>query len=128
LFGYLRLARAMRFVSKSVMIGFVNALSIMIFMAQLPELWDVAWLTYPMVAATLAIIYLLPRITTTVPSPLVAIVVLSIVTVVFGFDQLRTVSDMGELPSSLPVFLIPDIPLNLETLRIILPYALPLAV
>jgi SulP family sulfate permease len=127
-FGYLRLGRVMRFVSKSVMIGFVNALAILIFMAQLPELRDVAWLTYPMVAIALAIIYLLPRVTTNIPSPLVAIVVLSIVTVAFGFDQLRTVSDMGQLPSTLPVFLLPDIPLNLETLRIILPYALPLAV
>jgi SulP family sulfate permease len=126
--GYLKLGRVMRFVSRSVMIGFVNALAILIFMAQLPELRNVDWLTYPMFAAALAIIYLLPRITTAIPSPLVAIVVLSVVTVVFGFDQVRTVSDMGELPSSLPIFLIPDIPLNLETLRIILPYAIPLAI
>lgn len=128
IFGYLRLGRVMRFVSRSVMIGFVNALAILIFLAQLPELRDVAWLTYPMVAIALAIIYLLPRLTTTIPSPLVAIVILSIVTVAFGFDQLRTVSDMGELPSTLPMFLLPDIPFNFETLRIILPYALPLAV
>ncbi len=125
--GALRLARLMRFVSRSVMTGFVNALAILIFLAQLPELRDVNWLTYPMVAAALAIIYLLPRITRAVPSPLIAIVVLTIVSVVFGLDQLRTVSDMGELPSSLPMFLLPDIPLNLGTLMIILPYALPLA-
>lgn len=125
--GILKLGRVMRFVSRSVMLGFVNALAILIFMAQLPELRDVNWLTYPMVAAALAIIYLLPRISTVVPSPLIAIVMLSVVSVAFGFDQLRTVSDMGELPDSLPVFLIPDIPLNLETLKIILPYAIPLA-
>jgi SulP family sulfate permease len=126
--GVLKLGRVMRFVSRSVMTGFVNALAILIFLAQLPELRDVAWLTYPMVAAALAIIYLLPRFTRAVPSPLVAIVVLTIVSVLFGFDQLRTVSDMGELPSSLPMFLLPDIPLNLDTLKIILPYAIPLAV
>jgi SulP family sulfate permease len=125
--GVLKLGRVMRFVSRSVMTGFVNALAILIFLAQVPELRDVAWLTYPMVGAALAIIYLLPRLTKTVPSPLIAIIVLTIVSVVFGFDQLRTVSDMGELPSSLPMFLLPDIPLNLDTLLIILPYALPLA-
>ncbi|MCC6704264.1 MAG: SulP family inorganic anion transporter, partial [Thermomicrobiales bacterium] len=126
--GYLKLGRVMRFVSRSVMIGFVNALAILIFLAQLPELRGVNWLTYPMVAAALAIIYLLPRVFKGVPSPLIAIIVLSIVTVAFGLDELRTVGDMGELPSSLPIFLIPDIPLNLETLRIILPYAIPLAI
>ncbi len=125
--GYLGFARVMRFVSNSVMTGFVNALAILIFLAQLPELRGVSWQTYPIVAAGLAIIYLLPRVTTAVPSPLVSIVILTIVTVTFGID-VRTVSDMGELPSSLPVFLIPDVPFNLETLRIILPYAVPLAV
>ena len=125
--GYLKLGRVMRFVSRSVMTGFVNALAILIFLAQLPELRGVNWQTYPMAAAGLAIIYLLPRLTTAVPSPLVCIVALSAVSVAFGLD-LRTVSDMGELPSSLPAFLIPNIPLNLDTLGIILPYAVPLAV
>ena len=125
--GVLGLARVMRFVSNSVMTGFVNALAILIFWAQMPELWKVSWQTYPMVAAGLAIIYLLPRMTTAVPSPLVSILLLTAVSVIFGLD-VRTVGDMGELPSSLPIFLIPDIPLNLETLRIILPYSLPLAV
>jgi SulP family sulfate permease len=125
--GVSGLARVMRFVSNSVMTGFVNALAILIFMAQLPELRGVGWETYAMVAAGLAIIYLLPRITTAVPSPLISILVLTAVTIAFGLD-VRTVGDMGELPSSLPVFLIPDIPLNLETLMIILPYSLPLAV
>jgi SulP family sulfate permease len=125
--GVLGLAQVMRFVSNSVMTGFVNALAILIFLAQLPELQGVGWQTYPMVATGLAIIYLLPRITTAVPSPLISIVVLTGVTIAFGLD-VRTVSNMGELPSSLPVFLLPDIPLNLETLTIILPYAVPLAI
>lgn len=124
--SFLRLARLMRFISRSVMTGFVNALAILIFWAQVPELHDVSWQTYPMLAAGLAIIYLLPRLTTVVPSPLISIVVLTIVSVTFGLD-LHTVSDMGELPSSLPSFLIPDVPFNFETLKIILPYAIPLA-
>jgi SulP family sulfate permease len=125
--GLLGAARVMRFVSNSVMTGFVNALAILILLAQVPELRGVSWQTYPMLAAGLAIIYLFPRVTKVVPSPLVSILVLTVVSVVFGLD-VRTVSDMGELPSSLPTFLIPDVPLNLETLRIILPYSLPLAI
>ena len=120
--GLLKLSFVMRFVSRSVMTGFVNALAILIFMAQLPELIGVPPLTYVMIAGGLAIIYLLPRVTNAVPSPLVCIIVLTIITIVLGLD-LRTVGDMGELPSTLPVFLIPDIPLNLETLQIILPYS-----
>ena len=120
--GLLKLSFVMRFVSRSVMTGFVNALAILIFMAQLPELIGVPPLTYIMIAAGLAIIYLLPRVTNAVPSPLVCIIVLTIITIALGLD-LRTVGDMGELPSTLPVFLIPDIPLTLETLQIILPYA-----
>ncbi|HTE19835.1 MAG TPA: SulP family inorganic anion transporter [Armatimonadota bacterium] len=124
--GLLHLDTVMRFVSRSVMTGFVNALAILIFMAQLPELQNVSWQTYPMVAGGLAIIYLLPRVTKAVPSPLISIVVLTILSVVLQLN-VRTVSDMGQLPSSLPVFLIPQIPLNLETLQNILPYALALA-
>ena len=124
--GIAKLGYVMRFVSKSVMTGFVNALAILIFMAQLPELIGVPWLTYVMVAAGLAIIYLFPLITKAVPSPLVTIVVLTAITVFFGFD-LRTVGDMGALPDTLPVFLIPDIPLTLETLWIILPYSVAVA-
>ncbi|MDP1732452.1 MAG: SulP family inorganic anion transporter, partial [Devosia sp.] len=97
-----------------------------IFLAQLPELTNVSWLTYVMVAAGLAIIYLFPRLTRAIPSPLVCIVALTAISVVFQFD-LRTVGDMGELPSTLPVFLIPQIPLTLETLMIILPYSLGVA-
>jgi len=124
--GLLKLGYVMRFVSRSVMTGFVNALAILIFMAQLPELTHVPYLTYVMVAAGLAIIYLLPRVTKTVPSPLVCIVVLTAISMGLGLD-LRTVGDMGELPSTLPVFLIPQIPLNLETLLIILPYSAAVA-
>ena len=124
--GLLKLGYVMRFVSKSVMTGFVNALAILIFMAQLPELIDVPPLTYVMVAAGLAIIYLFPRITTAIPSPLVTIVVLTAVSLALGLD-LRTVGDMGDLPDTLPVFLIPQIPFNLETLMIILPYSVGVA-
>lgn len=125
--GFLKLGYVMRFVSRSVMTGFVNALAILIFMAQIPELVGVPSLTYVMVAAGLAIIYLFPYLTKAVPSPLVALVVLTAVAVWFGLD-LRTVGDMGELPSTLPIFLIPDIPLTFETLMIILPYSAAVAV
>ncbi len=125
--GLLKLGYAMRFVSKSVMTGFVNALAILIFMAQLPELTNVPWLTYVMVAGGLAIIYLLPRLTKAVPSPLICILVLTAISLYFGLE-LRTVGDMGELPSTLPVFMLPDVPLNLETFMIILPYSAAVAV
>ena len=125
--GVLKLAFVMRFVSRSVMTGFVNALAILIFMAQLPELIDVPVLTYVLVAAALAIIYGLPLLTKAVPAPLVAIVVLTGVVFVTGMD-VRTVGDMGALPDTLPMFLIPDIPLTLETLQIILPYSVAIAV
>ena len=127
--GLLSLGKVMRYVSKSVMTGFVNALAILIFMAQLPELdpRNVTWLTYLLVAAGLAIIYLFPYVTRAIPSPLVTIVVLTSLTWVLGLD-VRTVGDMGALPDTLPVFLIPDIPLNLETLWIILPYSVAVAV
>ena len=125
--GWVRLGELMRFVSRSVVTGFVNALAILIFMAQLPELIDVPYAVYGMAAAGLGIIYGLPLITRAVPSPLVAIVLLTAVSIYFGID-VRTVGDMGDLPSTLPVFLIPDIPLNFETLEIIFPYAVTLMV
>ena len=124
--GFLRLDMLMQYVSRSVITGFVNALAILIFIAQLPQLMGVTWVTYAMVAGGLAIIYLFPRITKAVPSPLVAIVVLTIVSV-YGGLTVNTVGDMGQLPSALPFFLLPDVPLTLETLRIILPYALTMA-
>ncbi|PWC39374.1 SulP family inorganic anion transporter [Azospirillum sp. TSO35-2] len=125
--GFLRLGALMRFVSKSVMTGFVNALAILIFLAQVPELIGVPKLTYALVAAGLGIIYLLPRLTRAVPSALVSILVLTAVSIALGLD-VRTVGDMGELPSTLPVFLLPDIPPTLDTLRIILPYSAGIAV
>jgi SulP family sulfate permease len=124
--GFLRVGYLMRFISKSVMTGFVNALAILIFLAQLPELINVPALTYVMLAGGLAIIYLLPLITRMVPSPLICIIALTAISVFLGLD-LRTVGDMGELPSTLPIFLIPDIPLNIETFLIILPYSAAVA-
>ncbi len=125
--GVLQLGSLMRFVSRSVITGFVNALAILIFMAQLPELIGMSWVVYAMAAAGLAIIYGLPYITRAVPSPLVCIVVLTGVAIHLGLD-IRNVGDMGELPDSLPVFLLPDVPLTFETLRVIFPYAATLAV
>ncbi|MEO1909418.1 MAG: SulP family inorganic anion transporter [Paracoccus sp. (in: a-proteobacteria)] len=129
--GMLRLGFVMRFVSKSVMTGFVNALAILIFMAQLPELDlatpGVTWFTYLLVAASLAIIYLFPYLTKAIPSPLVTIVVMTALAMLLGWD-VRTVGDMGALPDTLPIFLLPDVPLNLETLRIILPYSVAVAI
>ncbi len=125
--GWIRLGALMRFVSRSVVTGFVNALAILIFMAQLPELTNVSWHVYAMTAAGLGIIYLFPYVTRAIPSPLVTIVVLTAVAIVLDLD-IRTVGDMGELPDSLPVFLLPDVPLNLETLAIIFPYSLTLMV
>ncbi|UAW98657.1 SulP family inorganic anion transporter [Halopseudomonas nanhaiensis] len=128
--GYLKLGSLMRFVSRSVVTGFVNALAILIFMAQLPELTNVTWHVYAMTAGGLAIIYLfpyVPKIGRAIPSPLVCIVVLTVLAAYLGLD-IRTVGDMGELPSTLPVFLLPQIPLTFETLMIIFPYSAALAV
>ncbi|MBK8991584.1 MAG: SulP family inorganic anion transporter [Gammaproteobacteria bacterium] len=125
--GWVRLGALMRFVSRSVVTGFVNALAILIFMAQLPELTNVTWHVYAMTAAGLTIIYGWPYITRAIPSPLVTIVVLTVVAIIMDLD-IRTVGDMGALPDSLPVFLLPDVPLNLETLAIIFPYSLTLMV
>ncbi|HDY97556.1 MAG TPA: SulP family inorganic anion transporter [Pseudomonas sabulinigri] len=128
--GYLRLGSLMRFVSRSVVTGFVNALAILIFMAQLPELTDVTWHVYAMTAAGLGVIYLfpyVPKIGKVIPSPLVCILSLTAVAIYLGLD-IRTVSDMGALPDTLPIFLWPDVPLNLDTLLIILPYSAALAV
>ena len=128
--GYLKLGNLMSFVSRSVVTGFVNALAILIFMAQLPELTNVTWHVYAMTAAGLGIIYLfplLPVIGKAIPSPLICIVVLTGVALLIGLD-IRTVGDMGQLPDTLPIFLWPDVPLNLDTLMIVLPYAVSLAV
>jgi SulP family sulfate permease len=124
--GWLRIGSVMRFVSRSVMTGFVNALAILIFMAQLPEFKGAGWMMYAMVAAGLAIIYGLPRFTKLVPSPLVAIVVLTAVSMIWKLD-VRHVGDLGELPSTLPIFLWPEVPLTFATLKIIFPYAAAIA-
>jgi SulP family sulfate permease len=124
--GVARIGHIMRFVSRSVMTGFVNALAILIFMAQLPEFKGAGVTVYAMVAAGLAIIYLFPRITNAVPSPLIAIIVLTAASLIWKLD-VRHVGDLGELPSTLPVFLWPQVPLNLATLWIILPYSLGIA-
>ncbi|MGI5309185.1 SulP family inorganic anion transporter [Rheinheimera sp. WS51] len=128
-FGIFKLGDLMRFVSRSVVTGFVNALAILIFMAQMPELVGQhgSTMVYGMTALGLLIIYLFPYITKKIPSPLICIIVLTSIALYFGMD-IRTVADMGELPDTLPVFLWPEVPLNLETLKIILPYALALAV
>ncbi len=123
----LRLNTLMRFVSRSVVTGFVNALAILIFLAQLPELIGMPWTVYAVCAAGLGIIYLLPLLTKAVPSPLVAIIVLTAACIWLGLD-IRTVGDMGDLPDSLPVFLFPDIPFTWETLEILLPVSATLAV
>ncbi|MFH0261509.1 SulP family inorganic anion transporter [Vibrio barjaei] len=128
--GWLKLGNLMRFIAKSIITGFINALAILIFMAQLPELTDVTWHVYALTLAGLGIIYLLPlipKIGKALPSPLVCIVAITLISTYLGFD-VRTVGDMGELPNTLPVFLLPDIPFNLETLHIIFPYSLALAV
>ena len=125
--GVLKLGSLLRFVSRSVMTGFVNALAILIFMAQLVEFEGAGWQMYAMVALGLAIIYIFPRLTKVVPSPLVAIVVLTVLSLTTNLG-IRTVGDMGALPSTLPNFLLPNVPFSLETLFIILPYALTLTV
>ena len=123
--GFLRLGSLMRFVSRSVVTGFVNALAILIFLAQLPEFEGAGIQMYGMVVLGLAIIYILPRFTKVFPSPLVSIITITVITIYFGMD-LRTVGNMGELPSTLPIFLLPDIPLTLDALSVIFPYSLTL--
>ncbi len=124
--GLLRLDLLMQFVSRSVITGFVNALAILIFLAQVPQLVGVSWHSYAMIAGGLAIIYLLPRLTKTVPSPLVAIIVLATLSIALDLP-VRTVGDMGRLPQGLPSLALPDVPLSWETLRIILPYSITMA-
>jgi SulP family sulfate permease len=124
--GMLKLGRLMRFVSKSVMTGFVNSLAILIFLAQLPQLINVPEVTYLLIALALGIIYLFPYVTKAIPSPLVAIAAVTILALSFGIE-VPTVADLGAMPTALPDFLLPDVPLTFETLRIIFPYSLALA-
>jgi SulP family sulfate permease len=126
LLAVLGVTKLMRFIPRSVMVGFVNALAILVFLAQLPELIDVPWLVYPLVAAGLLIVVALPRLTTAVPSPLVAIVALTLFAVLAGID-VPAVQDKGRLPESLPTLFVPNVPLTLETFQIIAPFALSMA-
>jgi len=125
--GIFGVANLMRFIPNSVMLGFVNALGIMIFMTQLPYLIGGDWITYVFAIVTLILVYVIPRFFTMIPAPLIAIVVMTSIAI-FGGIQLQTIGDLGTMPNSLPTFFLPDIPLNLETLQIILPYALALSV
>ncbi|WP_218131105.1 SulP family inorganic anion transporter [Lentzea albidocapillata] len=124
--GALGVAKLMRFVPRSVMVGFVNALAILIFMAQVPELVDVPWMVYPLVVGALLLMVFFPRITKAVPAPLVSIIALTALTIGAGI-AVPTVGDKGTLPSSLPVPGLPDVPFTVDTLKLIAPYALALA-
>lgn len=126
LFGVFKLGKQMKYVPRAVMMGYINALGVLIFLAQLPQLTNVPSTVYLITIASLLIIYILPRFTQVVPSPLVALAVMTIATITLKLD-VPTVGDMGELPTTLPIFALPNIPLNLETLNIILPYSLTMA-
>lgn len=120
-------ARLMRFIPRQVMVGFVNALAILIFISQVPELLGVPWLVYPLCLLGLIIVFVLPKFTAVVPAPLVAIIVLTLLVIVFAWD-IPKVGDKGDLPESLPALFLPNVPLNVETLQVIAPYALGMAV
>jgi SulP family sulfate permease len=122
----LGIAKFMRFIPRSVMVGFVNSLAILIFLAQLPQLTDVPWVVYPLVAAALATITFFPRLSTVVPAPLVAIVGLTSVTAAFAI-AVPTVGGEGKLPQGLPSLLWPGVPMTVETLRIVAPFAMGVA-
>lgn len=125
--GLLGVARLMRFIPRSVMVGFVNSLAILVFIAQLPHLIGVPWLVYPLVAAGILVIIAMPRITRAIPAPLVSVVIITTVSVVFAL-QVPTVGDQGELPHSLPELFVPTVPLTWETFTIIAPFSLAVAV
>ncbi|MFI6831284.1 SulP family inorganic anion transporter [Kribbella sp. NPDC050241] len=124
--GVLGVARLMRFIPRSVMVGFVNSLAILIFLAQLPHLTHVPWLVYPLVAAGIAVMVFLPKLTKAVPAPLIAILAVTLF-VALTSVTVPTVGDEGKLPDSLPSLFFPDVPLNLDTVRIIAPYAVAMA-
>ena len=124
--AFLGVAKLMRFIPRSVMTGFVNALGIMMFTAQLPHLMHVPWIVYPLVALGVVIMLLWPRLTEVVPAPLITILVITVLVVVFRWD-IPDVADQGELPTSLPGFVFPDVPLTLDTLTLIGPYAVGVA-
>ncbi|TGB14641.1 SulP family inorganic anion transporter [Streptomyces sp. MZ04] len=124
--GALGVARLMRFVPRSVMVGFVNSLAILVFVAQVPEMHDVPWPVYPLLAGGLGLMVFFPKVTKAIPAPLVSIVVLTVITVAAGI-AVPTVGDKGELPSSLPVPGLPDVPFTMDTLTTVAPYALAMA-
>lgn len=126
LLGVLGVAKLMRFIPRSVMVGFVNALAILVFISQVPHLVGVPWLVYPLVIAGILVIVVVPKVTTAVPAPLVSVIVITVITVVFAL-HVPTVGDQGDLPRSLPHFFFPQVPLTWETLTIIAPYALGVA-
>lgn len=127
LLGALGVANLMRFIPNSVMLGFVNALGIMIFITQMPYLLGSSMMTYIFALITLLLVYTIPRFFTVIPAPLIAIVVMTSIALISGV-KLQTIGDLGTMPNSLPVFFLPDIPLNFETLKIIFPYALALSI
>jgi len=127
LFGIFKVAKVMQFIPRAVMIGFVNSLAILIFMAQVPHFLGISNATYIFVASTLLIVYVLPRFLKTIPAPLIAIIVLTAIALNTNFD-LRTIGDLGTISKSLPEFFIPNVPFSLETLKIIFPYSLALAI
>jgi len=127
IFGLLKIAKLMRFIPNAVMIGFVNSLAILIFLAQVPQIIGMSMMTYLFVALTLVLLYTLPRFIQVVPAPLIAIVVLTTIAIYSGVD-LRTIGDLGVITKTLPTFAMPNIPLTFDTLRIILPYSLALAI
>lgn len=127
IFGVLKLGRQMRYVPRAVMVGYINALAVLIFLAQLPQLINVPPAVYVMAALSLVIIYGLPRLTRAVPSPLVALFVMTTAAIALKIE-VPTVGDMGELPTALPIFALPQVPLTIETLRIVLPTSLTMAV
>ncbi|WP_242967861.1 SulP family inorganic anion transporter [Tepidibacter mesophilus] len=125
--GMLKIAKVVKFIPRAVMIGFVNALAILIFMAQIPHFIGISNITYIFVAITLLIVYILPKFIKSIPAPLIAIISLTAVSIFVNLD-LRTVGDLGSITRSLPVFFVPDIPFSLETLKIIFPYSMALAI
>ncbi|MFX3673116.1 MAG: SulP family inorganic anion transporter [Paenisporosarcina sp.] len=127
LFGVFKVARVMKFIPRAVMIGFVNALAILIFLAQVPHFLGISNITYIFVAVTLLIVYILPRFLKSIPAPLIAIIVLTALAIITNLEM-RTVGDLGTITQSLPSFFIPDVPFNLETLMIIFPYSFALAI
>ena len=127
IFGICKIAKVMKFIPRAVMIGFVNALAILIFMAQVPHFIGISFMTYIFVAITLAILYILPKFIKSIPAPLIAIIVLTAVSMAIRLN-LQTVGDLGAITRALPMFSIPNVPFNIETLKIVFPYSIALAI